>query len=83
MINETDDYLFAETFYPGEIFVYTNGESWQLGVVKSKRDDSVYFCYYHTGDTASATPVFNMHKLENAYYPPLRFAKTYLSDIEG
>ena len=71
------------TFYPGELFVYTNDDSWQLGVVKSQRDDYTYFCYYHPGDTASATPVTHMHKLENAYYLPIRFAKTYLSDIEG
>ncbi len=69
------------TFYPGEMFVYTNGDRWELGVVKSQRDDDVYYCYYHTGDTAAATPVQYMHKLENAYYAPILFARTYLSDI--
>ena len=67
-------------FHPGELFVYTNDEIWQLGVVKSQRDEHTYFCHYHTGDTASATPVTHMHKLYNAFYPPIRFAKTCLSD---
>lgn len=72
-----------ERFYPGELFVYTDGDSWELGVVKRQRDSQTYFCYYSTGDTAAATPVTHMHKLENAYYGPFRFAKTYLSDING
>lgn len=59
-------------FKPGELFVYTNGNSWQLGVVKSQRDEHTYFCFYHTGDTAAATPVTHMHKLENALFPPIR-----------
>jgi hypothetical protein len=53
-------------FESGELFVYVNGERWELGQVKSKARDGAYFCWYSTGDTAACTPVANMHKLENA-----------------
>lgn len=54
-------------FEPGELFVYTNGNRWELGMVKrpNGRGDG-YFCWYSRGDTASNTPVAHMHKLENA-----------------
>lgn len=59
-------------FKPGELFVYVNGSlengSFEIGKVKSKgRTSDYYFCFYHQGSTASATPVKNMHKLINAY----------------
>lgn len=50
----------------GELFVYTNGDRWELGQVKSKARDDAYFCWYSTGDTAACTPIANMHKLANA-----------------
>jgi len=53
-------------FRPGELFVYTNGDRWELGQVKSKARDDAYYCWYSTGDTAACTPVANMHKLANA-----------------
>lgn len=53
-------------FKPGELFVYVNGERWELGQVKSKARDDAYFCWYSTGDTAACTPVSCMHKLANA-----------------
>ena len=54
-------------YEPGELFVYTNGNRWELGMVKrpNGRGDG-YFCWYSRGDTASNTPVAHMHKLENA-----------------
>ena len=66
------------SYYPGELFVYTNGDRWELGVVKRQRDERTYFCFYSTGDTAAATPVEHMHKLDNAGYPPIRFSKCYM-----
>ena len=56
----------SETYKPGELFVYTNGDSWELGQVKNQASDTTYACYYSTGDTAARTPVANMHKLKNA-----------------
>lgn len=53
-------------YRPGELFVYTNGDSWELGQVKSKARDDAYYCWYSTGDTAACTPVSHMHKLANA-----------------
>jgi len=53
-------------FKPGELFVYTNGDRWELGQVKARARDDAYFCLYSTGDTAACTPVANMHKLANA-----------------
>ena len=54
-------------YEPGELFVYTNGNRWELGMVKrpNGRGDG-YFCLYSRGDTAANTPVAHMHKLENA-----------------
>lgn len=53
-------------FREGELFVYTNGDRWELGQVKSRARDDAYYCWYSTGDTAACTPVANMHKLANA-----------------
>lgn len=54
-------------FKPGELFVYTNGDRWELGIVKCRNNSGDgYFCWYHRGDTAANTPVRCMHKLANA-----------------
>ena len=57
----------SETYEPGELFVYTNGDHWELGEVKSANNTGTgYFCWYSTGDTAANTPTRCMHKLANA-----------------
>jgi hypothetical protein len=56
----------GEIFEPGELFVYTSGDRWELGTVRSKARDDAYFCLYGTGDTAACTPARCMHKLANA-----------------
>lgn len=54
------------TYQPGELFVYTNGDKWELGLVKRPNNTGDgYFCYYSTGDTAANTPTSRMHKLAN------------------
>ena len=54
-------------FKVGELFVYTNGDRWELGVVKRENNSGDgYFCWYHRGDTAANTPTRCMHKLANA-----------------
>lgn len=58
----------AETpeFEEGELIVYQNGETFEIGEIKRICDDGA-FVWYHEGDTASKTPFENMHKLRNAY----------------
>lgn len=60
-----------DKFENGEVFVYTNGDKWELGQVKAKARDDAYFCWYSTGDTAACTPVRCMHKLANAGFSHL------------
>lgn len=60
----------AETpeFHEGELIVYQNGETFQIGEIKRLCDFAEgAFVYYHEGDTACLTPFENMHKLQNAY----------------
>ena len=55
-----------EAFVRGELFVYVNGDRWELGMVKRPNNTGDgYFCWYSTGDTAANTPTRCMHKLAN------------------
>ena len=64
-------------YKPGELFVYCNGDRWELGKVKRPNNaGDGYFCYYSTGDTASNTPVECMHKLANAGWSPAEKTRT-------
>lgn len=57
----------TDTYRPGELFVYVNGDRWELGQVKRPNNDGTgYFCWYSMGDTCANTPLCNMHKLANA-----------------
>ncbi|MBR3387507.1 MAG: hypothetical protein IKG84_04665 [Bacteroidales bacterium] len=57
----------TETYEPGELFVYTNGDCWELGMVKGPNNSGDgYFCWYSRVDTAVNTPTSRMHKLANA-----------------
>ena len=53
-------------FKVGEYIVYSKGDSYEIGRIKSLREDGA-FVYYHEGDTASKTPYECMHKLTNGY----------------
>lgn len=54
-------------FVPRELFVYVNGDRWELGMVKRPNNTGDgYFCWYSRGDTAANTPLSHMHKLANA-----------------
>ena len=56
-----------EAYEPGELFVYVNGDRWELGMVKApNKTGDGYFCWYSRGDTAANTPTRCMHKLSNA-----------------
>ena len=87
----TEDY-----YEPGELFVYVNGDRWELGMVKRPAGDGHYFCWYSRGDTAARTPTTNMFKLANAGFThieqqlddsrrsehvPLCSARGYVEDV--
>jgi len=58
----------SKKFEPGELFIYRNGDRYELGKVKRPNNDGDgYFCWYHLGETAANTPTSCMHKLQNAY----------------
>ena len=50
----------------GEYIIYRNGEKYELGRIKSLREDGA-FVAYHEGETGALTPYSNMHKLINRY----------------
>ena len=50
----------------GEYIVYQNGENYELGRIKSLREDGA-FVAYHEGETGAKTPYSHMHKIMNAY----------------
>lgn len=70
-------------FKEGQVVLYQNGTSFELGIVKEvvelKQDglygeptgeDTIQFYYrvwYHTGDTSALTDERNLHEIKNAY----------------
>jgi len=57
-----------ETFKPGEVVLYQNGDKFELGVVKRLGNmPDTYFVWYHMGDTTACTDVRNLHKITNSY----------------
>lgn len=50
----------------GEYIIYRNGEKYELGRIKSLREDGA-FVTYHEGETGALTPYSHMHKLINRY----------------
>lgn len=57
----------TSVFDVGEPIVYQNGDSYELGIVKSICENGDCFVNYHTGDTAARTPKETMHKIKNKY----------------
>lgn len=55
-----------QDFKEGELIVYQNGDTFQIGEIKRLCSDGA-FVWYHKGDTASKTSFENMHKLQNAF----------------
>lgn len=51
-------------FEVGEYIVYVNGDRYEIGRVKSLRENGAFVCY-HEGETAANTPYDLMHKLVN------------------
>lgn len=56
----------AEEWTVGEYIVYVNGDKYELGRIKSLRDNGA-FVAYHDGETGAKTPYSHMHKLINGY----------------
>lgn len=50
----------------GEYIIYRNGEKYELGRIKSLREDGA-FVAYHEAETGALTPYDHMHKLINRY----------------
>lgn len=50
----------------GEYIIYQNGEKYELGRIKSLREDGA-FVAYHEAETGALTPYDHMHKLINRY----------------
>ena len=50
----------------GEYIIYRNGEKYELGRIKSLREDGA-FVAYHEGETGALTPYSHIHKLVNRY----------------
>lgn len=68
----------AETFEPGELFIYEKAPGvYELGVTKRQRDERTWFCYYSMGDTAAATPAPLMNKLVNAKWAPIQWSNVW------
>lgn len=53
-------------FSIGEYVIYVNGDRYEIGKIKSLREDGAFVCY-HEGETAAKTPYDHMHKLINGY----------------
>lgn len=72
----------TETYEPGELFVYMNGDHWELGEVKRPNNTGTgYFCWYSTGDTAANTPTRCMHKLANAGWSHIERLRELVRDV--
>ena len=54
-----------QKFKVGEPIVYTDGRTYEIGVIKRLCPDGAFVCY-HEGTTAAKTPYDRMHKLANA-----------------
>lgn len=50
----------------GEYIIYQNGDKYELGRIKSLREDGA-FVAYHEGEIGAKTPYSHMHKLINRY----------------
>jgi hypothetical protein len=54
-------------FKKGQVVLYQNGTSFELGIVKEVIAPRMYRVWYHTGDTSALTDESNLHELKNAY----------------
>ena len=64
-----------EKFVKNEVVIYQNGDSFELGVIKTVKENNEYFVNYHTGETAALTHSRNLHKIKNVYAFDIRRKK--------
>lgn len=55
-----------EGYNIGEYIIYVNGDSYEIGRIKSVHDDGC-FVAYHEVETGAKTPWDCIHKLRNGY----------------
>ena len=55
-----------EEFKEGQLIVYVNGDSYEIGKIKRIVKDGA-FVWYSSGETAVKTPFDMMHPLVNEY----------------
>ena len=53
-------------FKEGQYIIYVNGDSYEIGRIKSLKSDGA-FVAYHEGETGAKTPYDCMHPLINEY----------------
>lgn len=53
-------------FNQGDLVAYINGNTVEIGKIKSIINDKA-FVYYHTGDTAARTSLSDLKLISNAY----------------
>ena len=53
-------------FKEGQLIVYRNGDTYEIGKIKRVVSDGA-FVYYSSGETAAKTPFDLMHPLVKAY----------------
>lgn len=66
VMNRLGPHRGPEDFEDGELIIYQNGDSFEVGRIK-RLAENVAYVYYHEGDTAAATPYDHLHKILNAY----------------
>ena len=54
------------TFKAGDLVIYSDGYVFRIGKVKRVTEDGA-FVWYHSGETASLSPMDCLHKLENSH----------------
>lgn len=58
--------MTREDFKVGQYIIYVNGSRYEIGRIKSLRDDGA-FVAYSSGETGAKTPYDLMHPLINEY----------------
>ena len=65
-------------FHVGQLIIYGNGDSYEIGKIKRLTADGA-FVWYHDGETAAKTAYEDMHPLVNEY----AIQKTILGGQDG
>lgn len=58
--------VHVKEFKPGQLIIYRNGDTYEIGKIKRIVSDGA-FVYYSSGETAAKTPFDLMHPIKNEY----------------